>query len=352
MGSTPPPLAGQLIDNYPDIEAVLRINTPGGYEVRYQHAKRGLLVYQEESVLAADSNFFEFFHVPLLSGDPQTALYGKNKVVLTAEMSEKYFGTEDALGKTLLFGPEKIPTLVSGVTHSLATNMHFSFDFLLSMPSNPNVKQFDWSWIWTQVVTYAKIKPGASLSDLSANVTAGLNPQIRSVMDRIGMDYEDFMKDKGSWGFDFQPVREIHLHSLELGNRIGSLGDIKAVNILRLLAFLILLMAVINFINLSTARAKIRSKEVGVKKTMGAPTTSLAVQFQMESITMTLLAGIISLPLLMGISVLVSSQTGIIFSLQSLLGFTQITALILLLIAIGFCCRHLSLFLSVFLQTD
>ena len=336
MASTPPPLAKQLQENIPEIISTMRINTPGNSEVRYEHPKRGLLAFRETDILAADSNFFSFFNVPLISGDPKTALVGQNRVVITLEMAEKYFQSTNVIGKTLHFAQGEVPTVVSGVAAPLPSNMHFDFDFLLSMPSNPNVAQFDWSWIWTQIATYAKIQKEVDVEILGQRATEALNPQIRATMDRIGMDYDDFMKDKGTWGFTFQPVTDIHLYSTELGNRIGAIGNIKTIRILQILAFLILFMAIVNFVNLSTARAATRSKEVGVKKTMGAPNRSLAWQFQVESLTMTFLAGMLAIPILLGFSRVIKDKTNITLELGQLISLQHLPILLLVLIGVGF----------------
>ncbi|NND32712.1 MAG: hypothetical protein HKN76_08990, partial [Saprospiraceae bacterium] len=333
MGSTPPPLAQQLIENSPQVESVLRINTPGGYEVRHQHKSRGLLIYRENNVLAADSNFFEFFALPLIRGNRKNALAGKNMVVITEAIALKYFGDDDPVGQTILMNQE--PVQITGVTPPLPSNMHFEFDFLLSMPSNPSVRQFDWSWIWTQMVTYTKLKKGSDPESLKNQVTEILNPQVRSCIDRLGMDYEEFIQDKGSWQFAFQPVRDIHLHSLEEGNRIGEIGDIKSVRVLQILALLILIIAIINFINLSTARANLRTREIGVKKVMGALRSSLSTQFHIEAIVMTLVAAALSIPLFFMLIALVKNQVGIDIYYHHLITVGNSLKLLAVFIAIG-----------------
>ncbi|MBK8507018.1 MAG: ABC transporter permease [Saprospiraceae bacterium] len=314
MSSTAPPLAQEILDKMPQVDEVTRINTPGSYEVRYKNESEDLMIFREKNVFAADSNFFSFFEIPLIAGDPNKALNGTNQVVITEKTAAKYFGSGNALGKILIIGDQQLPVVVTGVAEDLPKNMHFSFDFLLSMASNPAVKNFNWSWIWTQVVTYVKLAPGTSGKKLSAQFSDVFDPQIRATFDRIGMDYDGFMKNKGNWKFALQPVQDIHLYSAEIGNRLGPVGDIKIVRILQIMAVLILIMAVINFVNLSTARANIRSKEIGVKKTMGATVYNLAGQFQTESILMTLMAAILSIPVIVLLSNLISTRIGIALS--------------------------------------
>ena len=298
MSSTAPPLAERLITDYPEVEASTRINTPGNYEVRYETQSGQLIVYQENEVLAADSNFFDFFGIELQYGDKATALKGKNKVIMTPETAARYFNGENALGQLILLGDARTPVEVSGITKPLPPNMHFDFDLLISIYTNPGIKRFEWSWIWTQVVTYTKLKPDADLAVLTSKMNTLQSSHVKSTFSRIGMDYDNFMKGKGSWQYFLQPVRDIHLHSTESGNRIGSLGNIRTVNTFQALALLILLIAIINFVNLATARASRRGKEIGVKKVMGAMKGSLITQFQIESVLITTIACLLGIPLL------------------------------------------------------
>ena len=250
MGSTTPPLAALLRDKYPEIEASTRINTPGGKLVRYKTEDQNLLAFNERDILAADSNFFEFFAFPLKEGDPKTALQGVGKVILSEETAQRYFGEEPALGQILEMGEDRMPVTVTGVTYPQAENIHFDFDFLLSMPTNPYVEQFDWSWIWTQVATYVKLKPEADRDALVAKFASIGDTYVKPSFSRLGMDYQDFISDKGGWNFYLQAVSDIHLDADNTGNRLGAVGDIAIIRLLRYVALLILLIALLNFVNL------------------------------------------------------------------------------------------------------
>lgn len=319
MGSTAPPLAALLKEKYPEVEAVTRINTPGGKTVRLRNADRAVQAFIEDEVLAADSNFFEIFHIPLQEGNAETALKEVGKVVLSAETASKYFGDEPAVGKVLELGAERVPVEVSGVAAPQTGNMHFHFDLLLSMPTNPNVERFDWSWIWTQVVTYIKLVPGTDAAALEAKFEAIAGQSVRPSFSRLGMDYGEFVAGTGGWNFYLQPVKTIYLHSVNIGNRLGPLGDIAMVRLMRLVAGLIILIAVLNFINLSTARAGIRAKEVGVKKTMGALRNTLVSQFLTESILMAFLSTVLALIFLIPLQWLVQLFSGISISVTPIL---------------------------------
>ena len=126
--STGPALAQALNEEYPEIEEVLRINTPGASIVRHIAADGSVNAIHEENILAADSNFFSFFAFPLKEGNPETALSGINKVVLSEAAARKFFGEKSALGRTLLFGEERTVVEITGVTKSQPENIHFHYD--------------------------------------------------------------------------------------------------------------------------------------------------------------------------------------------------------------------------------
>ena len=294
MGSTVVPLAETLLDNYPEVQEAMRINTPGTSIIRASDANGSIKAFNENNVLAADSNFFSFFGYKLQEGDPNTALVGMNKVVLSPEAASKFFGDGSCLGKILLYGEDRVPLQITGITKKQPSNAHFHFDFLLSLHTNPNIKQFEWSWIWTQVVTYVKLAPKTNVVGLEQKWKSLAKQYTGTTLDRLGMDYLDFV-ESGKWEFHLQPVRSIHLHSFGIGNRLGAISDIKYIYIFSITGFLLLIIAAINFINLSTARGATRAMEVGVKKVLGAGRRSLVLQFQIESLLIVSIAGLFGL---------------------------------------------------------
>ncbi|TRX57587.1 FtsX-like permease family protein [Fulvivirga sp. M361] len=315
MSSTALPLAQVLTDEIPEVESALRINTPGNQVVRFEE-DRSLKSYIENDILAADSNFFDFFAFKLKEGDPSEALRGINKVVISNEMAQKYFGDKPALGKTLLFGQGRVPMEVTGVTEPQPTNAHFDFDFLMSIYSNPKIKQFEWSWIWTQVVTYVKLHDTADLPGLEEKFTAIGEKHVRPMLSRIGMHYEKLVGDKGGWNFYLQPVEDIHLYSDVIGNRIGAISDIDYVYIFTIIACLVIVLASINFMNLATARATLRAKETGIRKVMGSPKFQLLAQHLAESIFMCAIAMVIGLGLMELLRIIVQDHLGIIIHMS------------------------------------
>ena len=308
-GSTAPPLAYTLKTNYPEVEDVMRINTPGDFIVRFSDEASNTIAFNENHIYAADSNFFSFFGFSLREGDPRTALQGPNKVVISEETAQKLFGGKKALGKILQLGDERTAIEITGVTRSLPENTHFHFDYLLSMGTNPNVKKRDWSWVWTQVVTYVRLRPGADPKALDIKMAQLAEKVIKPAFEGWGMNYGVTLQGKGRWNFFLRPMQDIHLRSGD--NRLGAVGDIKYVYTFGVVGIFVLLIAAINFINLSTARGTKRAKEVGVKKTMGALRSSLITQFQIETIFLAILSALLALILLEGLQLMIANVVGV-----------------------------------------
>ena len=308
-GSTAPPLANTLKTNYGEVEEVMRINTPGDFIIRFSDAPNHMIAFNESHVYAADSNFFSFFGFRLKEGDSRTALQGVHKVVISEEVAKKLFGDAPALGKILQLGDDRTAIEVTGVTEHQPENTHFHFDYLLSMDTNPSVKKRDWSWVWTQVVTYVRLKPGADPKALEGKMLTLGERVIKPAFESRGMDYENALEGKGTWNFYLRPMRDIHLKSGD--NRLGPAGDIKYAYTFAVIGGFVLLIAAINFINLSTARGTKRAKEVGVKKTLGALRSSLISQFQSESIFLTIFSTMLALILVEGLRLMIEDVVGI-----------------------------------------
>ena len=336
LHSTGPAVKFALKNDFPEIEDILRINTPGSQITRYIRPDGDVIAFNENKVLCADSNFFSFFNLKLKEGDPRTALVGKNKVVLSDKAALRLFGDESAIGKIVEVGDYRIPVEVSGVTDIQPANMHFHFDYLLSMYTNPSIKEFEWSWIWTQVVTYVKLRPGADANQIDEKLKTFADRHAPATFQRLQMDYKEFLSEKGPWLLYLQPVKDIHLYSASIGNRLGPVGDINYVYILSVIAVFILLIAVINFINLSTARATNRAKEVGVKKTLGLMRGSLVVQFQIEHILLTMVSMLLGLGVMEILRLLLQPIVDIQGPLKLWNASTFVILIVLMPIVIGF----------------
>ena len=290
--TTPPPVAGRLVTDYPEVEAATRVYREGNTMIRYQDR-----AFDEDGVLSVDSTFLSIFDFPLLEGDAATALVAPNSIVITPAIARKYFGDASPLGKTLLLLEYRVPCQVTGVIAPPPRTSHIQFDMLYSMTGHYLVeKRFDWSWIWSQVTTYALLREDANVPALEAKMPAMVQQHGSQVLEHfIGSSYPDFVAAGGRWFPVFQPLTEVYLHSVNIGNRLGNLGDIDYLYIFATVAALILLIAAINFMNLATARATQRAKEVGIRKTLGSRKAQLQQQFFVESFVYVLLALLLAL---------------------------------------------------------
>jgi len=333
MGSSLIPLAESLDLEFPSITSTLRINTPGSQLINLEDSNGNIRAYSEDNVLAVDSTFFKFFNIPLLEGDANTALDLKNSVILTETLARKYFGNESALGKTLLLGEQRVSVKITGVSIDPPSNMHFDFDMLMSMHTNPRIKRYEWSWIQTSVVTYVKVNGDPSIvQDQMPLIAPKYAP---GAFKMLGMDFDKFQKEKGGINFYLQPVQDIHLYSDQINNRIGVDSNISYIYVLGTIAIFILILASINFMNLTTARASGRAKEIGVKKVLGSSRKHLIYQFLSEAILMSIIATIVALGLVELAKIRLLNSLNQTFDINIFSEWTVVLAIILLPIFLG-----------------
>jgi putative ABC transport system permease protein len=330
MGSTVLPLAEALKTEFSQIKATCRINTPYSKTISAEGSSQSFI---EDNILGADSTFFDFFGFKLKEGNPETALDKINTVVITSEMAEKYFGQGSALGKSILYGDDKKPLEVTGVLASEQQNAHFDFDFLISIYTNQDCKNFEWSWIWTQVVTYVKVE--GDIEPIQSKLDQIADKYSISAFRRLGIELDEFEKEKGELTFYLQPVTDIHLRSGNIENRIGTDGSIVYIQIFGIVGLGILLLACINFINLSTARAGHRAKEIGLKKVLGSTKKQLVGQLLFESLLISIIATAVGLGLTELFKIGMLNVLGIevvsVFSLQ-----TNLLILFIFPLVVGF----------------
>ncbi|MBU1820169.1 MAG: ABC transporter permease, partial [Bacteroidetes bacterium] len=250
------------------------------------------------AVAFADSNFFQVFTLPLLAGDPKTALLRPNTMVISQSTAEKYFGNADPVGKVLTLKPENQSYEVTGVMKNIPANSHFHMDFLLSMAGLDESR--DDSWMRSEFYTYLVLPEGYDYRQLEAKlpqvVEKYMAPQLEQA---FGMTLAQFRQKGNDIGLYLQPLTDIHLHS-DFAFDLSTHGDIRYVYLFGAIALFMLLIACINFMNLSTAGASKRAREVGIRKVMGSVQSALVGQFLVESILLTALA----LGLALGIVVL------------------------------------------------
>jgi putative ABC transport system permease protein len=287
LAVAPDPLGPTLKKDFPQVEQYMRFRGYGGLLV-----KKGNQNINEDKVIYADSTLFDVFTLPMIQGDPKTALTEPNCVVITETTAKKYFNSTDVVGKTLVVN-DTTNFKITGVIKDIPAQSHFNFDFFVSLSSNDESRQNN--WVSNNFNTYIVLKKGADPKRLEAQfpsmVLKYVGPQVKQLMN-INMD--DFVKSGNFDTYHLMPLTDIHLHS----NKTAELepnSNIEFVYIFSFIAILILLIACVNFMNLSTARSSNRAKEVGVRKVLGSLRKYLIIQFLTESILISFIALIIAI---------------------------------------------------------
>lgn len=291
------PLGPSLLRDFPEIETYARMGYFGNQIFEYNDKS-----FREWSIYWVDSTFFEIFKLEFLAGNPETALTKPNSIVITEESAKKYFGSENPVGKTLV-SDQKGGYLVTGVIKAFPLKSHFRCEMLASISTYPIIDEPIWLESW--YTTYLLLKEGTDPKQLEEKISKVTGDYIGAdVQAAIGVPFEEVMKNGNEYKYLLQPFDEIYLYSGEYGiDPNTEWGNVKSSDITYTYAFsaiaiFILLLAVINFMNLATARSERRAKEVGIRKTLGSSKSKLALQFFVESILMSALAIIISLALL------------------------------------------------------
>jgi putative ABC transport system permease protein len=289
------PVAQTMKKDFPEVQDATRILNYGSSKILYQDK-----VFKDTRFAFADPNLFSIFTLPMIEGDAKTALLQPHTVVITQSTAKKYFGEEGSLGKMLNVFVGKTAAFkdsfelykVTGVIKDIPVNSHFHFDMFGSMIGYADATSD--SWMSGGYHTYLLLKPGTNLRKTEAGFLAMvkkyMGPQIQQQM---GLNLEQFTGKGNSLAFMLQPLTDIHLHS-DTNNEFEPGGNAMYAYIFAGVAAFMLIVACINFINLSTAGASKRAKEVGVRKVAGSNRSQLIKQFLSESILITLLALIIA----------------------------------------------------------
>ena len=281
-----PPLAQALKSDFPYVENTVRIKNAGS-----RHVKKGAESILENNMAFADPSLFDVFTLPMISGSPASALVEPNSVVITESTAKKYFNSTNVVGRTLTFDNNNA-YMVTGVIKDIPRTSHFNFDFFISMSTFPDSRSDQ--WLRSDYNTYVLFKDAADHKKLEAALPAFLNKYSgQQMQSQLKMSTAAFEKSGSYFRLNLTALTDIHLKS----NRTGELGPnstIQYVYIFSAIALFILLIACVNFMNLSTARSANRAREVGVRKVLGSPRKYLVFQFLTESILITLVATIIA----------------------------------------------------------
>ncbi|MBK0381063.1 ABC transporter permease [Mucilaginibacter segetis] len=264
--------------DFPQVEAFVRVSG-GSFLVRKDNVK-----FQEDNTLFADSTFFSVFDFKLLKGDPKTALTQQASLVFSETAAKKYFGDKDPVGQTVLVTGDAIPAVVTGVMEDMPENSQIKADMLISMSTLTQKfnKGLDDQWGNYGATSYLLLKPGVNYKSFEAQLPAFMEKRNGTEAKQSQMFATLFL----------EPLKDVYLHSTRSGQQSGSINNVYVFSIV---AVFILLIACINFINLTTARSVERAKEVGIRKVVGAAKGELAGQFIGESIILCLFAFIITI---------------------------------------------------------
>jgi putative ABC transport system permease protein len=325
---TASPMAQTLLTDYPEIEHAVRIKRQGAWLVKYGETR-----FNEDGVLFADSSFFSVFDFKLLSGDPKTALANPRSIILTEKFAKKYFGNEDPIGKRISLEADTNLYTVTGVVQNIPANSHFKFDMLGSVISLGDSRSME--WLNHNYYTYIVLKEGIRKTSMEAKfpevVLKYVGPQIKKY---IGITIEDFQKAGNQFGYELEPLKDIHLKGAPQ-YQIEPSGSLSTVYIFAVIALLILVIAIINYINLATAKSAGRAKEVGIRKVSGSDKAGLIFQFVGESMIIVTIATIIASLLVLVLTPSFNHLIGKEISLSLFSGYKGFFGIIALIVLVG-----------------
>ena len=284
--TTPAPLAAAMQREIPEVISVTRIHPNWGGTTLVEYGDKKI---SEEKLWRVDSSFFDVFTFKFVKGDPKTALSDINSIVLTESAAHRYFGDDDPMGKTLKLNQRNDVT-VTAVIENVPPQSHFHFDFLMSFRVLPRAIETEWGGY--NYYTYAKVTPGTDITLFE-----------KKIQDVYERNQEERYSD-----FYVQPLTDIHLTS-KLKWELEANGDRLYVYVFTIIGIFILVIAAINYINLSTARSSLRAKETGIRKVSGAGRTSLVFQFLLESVIISLVSAIIAIALAYALVPMVNELT-------------------------------------------
>lgn len=281
--SSPAVMGPTMLKEFPEIEDFLRMTGKGPTVIEYNK-----LTFTEENMIEADSSFFNFFSIPVIKGDPKNMLNAPHKAVLSESTARKIFGSEDCIDKTIKIGTDSIRYTVSGVMGDIPVNTHFEANIITSFMTNPSSASP--VWMNNSFSTYFLLKPNTSFTTVDEKYPALLikyvGPELQQYM---GVSMEGLEKQGNKYRFYLQSLKDIHLDT-SVQQEFKSASDPKYLIIFGSIAVLIVLIAAINFMNLSTAQSSKRAKEVGIKKISGSTRGMLIVQFLTETIILSFIA--------------------------------------------------------------
>ncbi len=345
LAQVPAVMGSTMLREMPQVQQYVRMNWHGSFLV-----KKGDENIQEQRVAYADSTLFDVFTLPVIAGNAKTALKDYHSLVITESIAKKYFNSTDVVGKTMLMN-DTSNYKITAVIKDVSKQSHFHFDFFVPMLENFGNNEDN--WLSENYTTYILLKKNADVKQVEAQLNPFMDrhvgPQLQSF---VNISLSDFKKGGSYIRASLTPLTAIHLHSNKQGDLEGN-GNAEYVYIFSGIALMILLIACVNFMNLSTARSSNRAKEVGVRKVLGSLRANLIQQFLTESFLISFIALVIAILLAWLLLPYFNQLAGKEISAATLLQPSMLLSLIVLMLIVGLLAgSYPAFFLSSFQPID
>jgi putative ABC transport system permease protein len=282
----PPPFANALQEDFPELEKAGRYSLTRSFGAGANEIKRSDQIESthEEGFIFMDQSLLEIFQLPFIYGSPKHALSDPNTMVITKRIADKYFSNEDPIGKMfILNSDENRQYKVTGVIADLPVTSHLQYDFVMTLSGKEFYQGEQTNWRNSNYPVYVLLRPGTDVAQLEEKLSVVIGKYFLPGVVEAGGGEADEMEWLKTFRFRLQPVNEIYLNLDEIGDNLSH-GDVRYILLFAAIASFILIIACINFINLSTARSANRAKEVGLRKVVGSQRSSLIKQFLSESL--------------------------------------------------------------------
>src|ERR1700722_2227027 len=320
-----------LVASYPKIQQMVRFRNPGDLLVR-----KGNDHVLEHHSTYADSTIFKVFTLPMIAGDPNTALNNPHSIVIDESAARRYFNSTDVIGRTLEVGYGNTLLKITGVIRDMPEQSQFHFSFIRPLRETYTFNDpSDNDWLSSNYYTYILVQPGTTRAEVQKDVDAVVNLNIgRALQGMFHASVADLGKAGNHFRYPIFPLTDVHLYSNK-SYELDANSNIQFVYIFSVIAVLILLIACVNFMNLSTARSANRAKEVGIRKVAGSTKGHLILQFLIESILLSLFALVLALGIAVLLLPMLNQLAGKSLHPDALFSGRFLPLLILLVLVVG-----------------
>ena len=325
----------QMVADFPEvINSTAMFSSRGVFSITFRYQDK---FFDENNVAFADSTFFDLLTAEFVAGDPATALDGPNKLVLTESTAKKYFGDEDPMGKslttTVFNNGQPANWMVTGITKDYPKNSHMTFDLIASNSNVPFLQNIN--WMAFSVTAYIELEDGTNPESVEAKFPGMIKKYAAGqIQQATGQSYEEYTAAGHGYHYFLQQIKDIHLTS-NLQAEIKANSSWNYIYILISIGLFILLIACINFMNLSTARSSERAKEVGLRKVLGSLKKLLVYQFLTESILLSVLSTVLSVILVVLLLPFFNNLTGVELILSTYMTPFNVVLVLAIAVVIG-----------------